>query len=110
MFDANNINNFMKQAKEIQEKMKNVQKSINIMKITGESGAGLVQITLNGKYHCIKVKIDNSLLKKSEKNILEDLITAAFNDANKKINEERKNKISNINPGIPLPNDINLMI
>lgn len=110
MFDKNNINEFMKKAQKIQEKMNQVQKSIDIMKVTGESGAGLVKITINGKYHCIKVDIDDNLLQQYDKSTLEDLITAAFNDANRKINEEKKNKMSNINPGTPFPNDINSII
>ncbi|CAL4043371.1 Nucleoid-associated protein YbaB [Buchnera aphidicola (Takecallis arundicolens)] len=110
MFNNNNVSEFMKKAQQIQEKMQEIQKSINIIKVQGESGAGLVKVMMNGQHHCIKIEIDDSLLKLSEKNILEDLITAAFNDANRKINEEKKNKMSNMNPGMPLPKDINFMI
>ncbi|CAL4323122.1 YbaB/EbfC family nucleoid-associated protein [Buchnera aphidicola] len=109
MFDKNNLGNLMQQAQKMQEKMNQAKNEIAIMKVTGESGAGLVKITINGKYNCTKIDIDPILIKKNDKEILEDLIVAAFNDANRKINEEKKNKISNLSTGIPFPNDINLL-
>ncbi|WP_343128108.1 YbaB/EbfC family nucleoid-associated protein [Buchnera aphidicola (Takecallis taiwana)] len=110
MFDNNNIGDFMKKAQKIQEKMQKIKHDMHTIQVQGESGAGLVKVIMNGQHHCIKIDIDFSLLNPSEKNILEDLITAAFNDANQKINEEKKNKMSSITPGIPIPNDINFMI
>ncbi|QCI27301.1 YbaB/EbfC family nucleoid-associated protein [Buchnera aphidicola] len=110
MFDKNNIGNLMQHAQKMQEKINKIQKSLDNLQVQGESGAGLVKIIMNGKHNCIKIHIDTSLIKKKEKEILEDLIVAAFNDANRKIDEEKKNKISNITPGMPFSNNINSLV
>lgn len=110
MLDKNNMMKFMEQAQEIQNKMKNIQKEISNMQSKGESGAGLVQITINGNNNCIKTQIDPSLLNIKKKEILEDLITAAFNSALQKINEEKKNKMYQFTPESNFSNTINPFI
>ncbi|CAL4043253.1 Nucleoid-associated protein YbaB [Buchnera aphidicola (Phyllaphis fagi)] len=102
MFDANNINTLIKKAQKIQEKMKKIQKEIEIMEVTGESGAGIVKITINGIYNCKNIEIDESFLKENKK-MIEDLITAAFNDASRRIREAKKQKMSDISKDIPFP-------
>ncbi|CAL4323421.1 YbaB/EbfC family nucleoid-associated protein [Buchnera aphidicola] len=110
MFNKNNLGNLMKQAQKMQENMKNIKKEINSITVIGESGAGLIKITLTGKHHCKKIEIDSTLFKEEEKEIIEDLIVAAFNNALVKISEERKKRLAKISQGIPLPKDINLNI
>ncbi|WP_343182972.1 YbaB/EbfC family nucleoid-associated protein [Buchnera aphidicola (Neophyllaphis podocarpi)] len=108
MLNKGGINNLMKQAQKMQEKMSKVQKEISIMEVTGESGAGLVKITINGSYNCIKTEIDSTLFKENEKEMLEDLVVAAFNDASRKISELQKNKMSSISNNMNLPNGFNM--
>ncbi|WP_343183460.1 YbaB/EbfC family nucleoid-associated protein [Buchnera aphidicola] len=107
MFNKKNFGNLMQQAQKMQENMKNIQKKIKSIKVTGESGAGLVKITLNGNNICKKVEIDSKLLKDNDKDIIEDLIIAAFNEANRKIKEEHKKRMSKFSNGMPIPNDLN---
>ncbi|CAL4323236.1 YbaB/EbfC family nucleoid-associated protein [Buchnera aphidicola] len=110
MFNKNNMNHLMQEAKKIQEKISNIKKEIAHMTKIGEAGAGLVKVTMNGKYHCIKIEFDNSLLNNKDKEMIEDLTTAAFNDAHRRITEEKKNKMSSISPEVSLPDEITSMI
>lgn len=82
--------NLMKNAKGIQENMEAKQKELADTIVTGESGAGLVKVEMNGKHNVIKVNIDPELLKE-EHEVIQDLITAAMNDANRKVNEITQN-------------------
>ncbi|CAL4323312.1 YbaB/EbfC family nucleoid-associated protein [Buchnera aphidicola] len=110
MFNKENLGNLMQQAQKIQKNMKNIQKEIKSIEVTGESGAGLIKITLNGNNNCKKIEIDSNLFKEEDKEIIEDLIVAAFNNAIMKISEEKKKRISKLSHGMPLPKDINLNI
>ena len=74
------LGNLMKQAQQMQEKMQQMQEEIAKLEVTGESGAGLVKVTINGAHNCRRVEIDPSLLE-DDKDMLEDLVAAAFNDA-----------------------------
>ena len=80
-----NIGQLMKQAQEMQAKMAEMQAQLEALEMTGGAGAGMVQLTLNGKGDLKKIKIDKSLLDPDEVEVLEDLIIAAFNDARAKV-------------------------
>ncbi|BAP58833.1 YbaB/EbfC family nucleoid-associated protein [Candidatus Tachikawaea gelatinosa] len=109
MFNKGGINNLVKQAQQMQDKMSKIQEEINLLKVTGESGAGLVKVTLNGAYNCQNVQIDSDLLKNnSDKEILEDLIAAAFNDAARRIEEVQKEKMSSVSSNLNLPSGFNM--
>ncbi|WWO98039.1 MAG: YbaB/EbfC family nucleoid-associated protein [Candidatus Dasytiphilus stammeri] len=111
MFDKKHgMENLMKHAQQMQNKMQQTQTEIARLEVQGESGAGLVKITINGIYHCSCVKIDPSLIKESNDCIemLEDLITAAFNDAARRLEEARSDKIAALN--MVLPSDLKLKI
>ncbi|WP_339043536.1 YbaB/EbfC family nucleoid-associated protein [Buchnera aphidicola] len=110
MFNKGNFGNLIQQAQKMQENMKNIKKKIKSIQVIGESGAGLVKITLNGSHHCKKIEIDKSLFKDNDKEIIEDLIVAAFNDASRKILDEHKKRMSKFSNGIPIPNDLNFSI
>lgn len=104
-----NINQLMKQAQTMQKKMKEMQEQIAAQEFEGKAGGGLVIITMTGDGQMRKVAIDESMLKTEEKEILEDLIVAAHNDAKAKADEVSKNSMSsafgnlgNI-PGMNLP-------
>ena len=92
----------MQQAQKAQETMKKVQAEIAAAEITGESGAGMVKITLNGKHEARRVVIDPEAMKE-DKEFLEDLIAAAFNDASNKIDAESKSKMGSATAGMQLP-------
>ncbi|PKH21387.1 YbaB/EbfC family nucleoid-associated protein [Enterobacterales bacterium CwR94] len=96
------LGNLMKQAQQMQDKMAKVQEEIAAMEVTGESGAGLVKVTINGAHNCRRVEVDPSLLE-DDKDMLEDLIAAAFNDAARRIAESQQEKMSSVSSGMQLP-------
>ena len=98
MFGKGGLGNLMKQAQQMQEKMQKMQEEIAQLEVTGESGAGLVKVTIN----CRRVEIDPSLLE-DDKEMLEDLVAAAFNDAARRIEETQKEKMASVSSGMQLP-------
>lgn len=97
-----NINDLMKQAQAMQQKMQQMQDEIANMTITGESGAGLVKITITGRHDVKQVQLDDSLLKE-DKGILEDLIAAAMNDAVRRLEQSTQEKMSRVTGGLQMP-------
>ena len=87
---------------QMQERMQKMQEEIAQLEVTGESGAGLVKITINGAHNCRRIEIDPSLLE-DDKEMLEDLIAAAFNDAVRRAEEMQKEKMASVTAGIQLP-------
>ncbi|EXU75383.1 MULTISPECIES: YbaB/EbfC family nucleoid-associated protein [Erwinia] len=102
MFGKGGLGNLMKQAQQMQDKMAQVQEEIAAMEVTGESGAGLVKVTINGAHNCRRVEVDPSLLE-DDKEMLEDLVAAAFNDAARRIAEAQKDKMAAVSSGMQLP-------
>ena len=98
-----NLGQMMKQAQEIQQKMQDVQRELEELEVTGKSGGGMCQVTLNGKGEARKVLIDPSLVKPEDAEVLEDLIVAAINDARAKSDELMRAKMRDITGGLPLP-------
>ena len=98
-----NLGAMMKQAQQMQSKMAELQEQQANMEITGESGGGMVQVTLNGKSEARRVKIDPSLFEDKDAEVLEDLILAAFNDAKGKVEAEMKEKMAELTGGLQLP-------
>jgi len=96
------LGNLMKQAQEIQENLKKAQNEISLLEVTGESGAGMVKVTMNGRHEVKRVEIDNTLIN-DDKEMLEDLIAAAINDANKRVEKTTQDKMSSITAGLNLP-------
>jgi DNA-binding YbaB/EbfC family protein len=96
------IGNIMKQAQQMQEQMQKAQEEIANMEVTGESGAGLVKITMTGKHDVKNVIIDPALLG-DDKDMLEDLIAAAVNDANRRLENMTQEKMSGLTAGMNLP-------
>ena len=90
-----NINQLMKQAQVMQKKMKEMQEEIASKQYVGKSGGGLVTVSMSGSGEMLKVSLDLSLLKVDEKEMLEDLIVAAHNDAKAKADEDSKSNMSN---------------
>jgi DNA-binding YbaB/EbfC family protein len=93
----------MKQAAELKSKMESMQAELDQIEVTGTSGGGLVSVTLSGKGEMKSVKIDDSLIKPSEKEIVEDLIVAAHADARRKAETLLQEKMKDVTGGLPLP-------
>lgn len=87
-----NIGNLIKNAKKIQEIMQKAQEELSKIEVTGESGAGMVKVTLTAQHEVIKINLSDELLKES-KEAIEDLIKAAFNDANQKTLKIAREKV-----------------
>ena len=98
-----NLGQLMKQAQEMQDKMAEMQDSLVAIEIEGVAGAGLVTIVLNGKGAMQRLKIDPSLVKPEDAEILEDLIIAAHNDAKSKIEMRLQEETQKLMGGLPLP-------
>jgi nucleoid-associated protein EbfC len=98
-----NFSEMMKQAQALQGRMAEMQAELERALIEGRSGGGMVTVTLSGKGDMSSVKIDPSLLKSEEAEILEDLIVAAHNDAKVKVEEAMKEKMKGLTGGLPLP-------
>ena len=97
----------MKQAQQMQENLKKVQDDIARMEVTGESGAGLVKVIMTGRHDLKSVKIDKSLINEDIE-MLEDLLAAAVNNANQRVETTTQEKMSEFTSGLNLPPGINL--
>ncbi len=98
----NALGNIMQQAQKMQENLKKAQEELELMQVLGESGGGLVKIVMTGKREARKVTIDPSLVNE-DKDMLEDLIAAAINDAVNKVARMKKEKMAEITAGLPIP-------
>lgn len=98
----------MKKAQELQGRMQQMQEELAALEVSGQSGAGLVKITLNGKGEMRSVKIDPSLLKPDDVEIVEDLVLAAFQDAKGKVESEMQKRMQEVAGGLPLPPGLKL--
>lgn len=96
------LGNLMKQAQQMQANMQKVQQELASLEVTGESGGGLVKVTMNGRHDVRRVNIDDSLLQ-DDKEMLEDLLAAAVNDAVHKVEAASQDKMASVTGGIPLP-------
>ncbi len=103
-----NIMQMMKQASQLQSKMEAMQAELEALEVQGQSGGGLVQVTLTGKMSMKAIKIDPSLLKADEGEILEDLILAAFQDAKSKADREMQERMQAVTGGLPIPPGLKL--
>jgi len=98
-----NIGNMMKQAQQLQKKMSEAQEKLNAIEVEGTSGGGMVKVISTAKGDIKRISIDETLMKKEEKEITEDLIVAAINDAKQKGEAAAQEEMKNITGGLPLP-------
>ena len=96
-----NIAGLMQQAQKMQQEMQKAQEELASLEVTGEAGGGLVKVTMTGKHAVRRVEIDSSLL--DDKEMLEDIVTAAINDAVNRIASSTQDRMSDMTAGIPLP-------
>jgi DNA-binding YbaB/EbfC family protein len=92
----------MKQAQDMQENLKKAQEQIAAMEIEGQAGAGMVKVIMTGRHDIKRVSIDASLMG-DDKEMLEDLVAAAVNDAVRKVESTTQEKMSGVTSGLPLP-------
>jgi len=103
------LGQMMRQAQQMQENLKKAQEDVARMEVTGESGAGMVKVTLSGTHQAHKVTIAPEALGE-DKEFLEDLIAAAINDAVQKVDEASKARMAQVTAGMQLPPGMNLGI
>ena len=96
------MGNLMKQAQEMQDKMQRVQEEIAKAEGLGEAGAGMVKVSMNGRHDVSKVEIDPSVMEE-DKELLEDLLAAAVNDAVRKVEETSRGRMEEATEGMNLP-------
>ena len=98
-----NFGNMMKQAQQLQKKMSDTQEKLNSIEVEGSSGGGLVKVISTAKGEIKRISIDDSLIKPEEKEIAEDLIVAAINDAKQKGEAAAQEEMKKVTGGISLP-------
>jgi len=103
-----NFGNMMKQAQAVQASMQKAQAELASIEVIGESGGGMVKVTLNGRHEAKRVQIEPAMLSGEERDMLEDLITAAFNDAVHKLEARVQEKMATLMAGVQLPPGVKL--
>ncbi len=104
-----NLANMMKQAQQVQESMKQMQEKLASLEVEGQSGAGMVKVVMTCRHDVKSVQIDNSLVGDGDdKEMLEDLIAAAFNDAVRRVESTTQEKMAEVTGGLGLPPGIKL--
>lgn len=96
------IEGLMKQAQDMQKNMQSAQEEITKLEVTGESGGGMVKVVMNGRHEAKRITIDDTMIG-DDKDMLEDLIVAAINDATHKVEKQSKERMSALTGGIDLP-------
>jgi hypothetical protein len=102
MFNKGQIANLMKQAQAMQDNLKKAQDELAKLEVEGQSGAGLVKVLMTGKHDVKRVSIDPSLLA-DDKDMLEDLVAAAVNDAVRKVEATTQERMGSVTAGMPIP-------
>ena len=97
-----NIGNILKQAQAMQENLQKAQEQVSQLTATGEAGGGMVKVTMNGKHEVARVQIEQALMTE-DREVLEDLIAAAINDATHKVGAAVSEKMSGAMAGLQLP-------
>ncbi|MEO5376582.1 MAG: YbaB/EbfC family nucleoid-associated protein [Magnetococcus sp. DMHC-6] len=98
-----NIGNILKQAQEMQAKMAKIQEDLGNAVLTGSAGGGMVEVTMNGKQEVVKVRLDHTVVDANDIEMLEDLITSAFNDAQRRIQQMAQEQLSKVTGGLNIP-------
>jgi len=101
------IGNLMKQAQKMQADMQKAQEELAQMEVEGQAGGGMVKVTMNGRHEVRKVELDDSLMS-DDKDMLEDLLAAAVNDAVRRIEQTTQDKMSGLTAGLNLPGGMKL--
>jgi DNA-binding YbaB/EbfC family protein len=103
----NPLGNLMKQAQEMKAQMAQAKEELGALEVQGEAGGGMVRLTMSGRHEVRRIAIDDALVGE-DKDMLEDILAAAFNDAVSKIDQTVKDKYSGMAAGLGLPGDLKL--
>lgn len=103
-----NLNDLMKQAQAVQASMQKAQAELAAIEVLGESGGGMVKVTLNGRHEAKRVQIEPTVLAGEDREMLEDLVAAAFNDATRKLEAEVQQRMASLMSGVQLPPGVKL--
>ena len=98
-----NLSSMLKEAQKLQQRMSEMQQRLEEVEVSGAAGGGMVNVTLSGKGHMKKIKIDPALVVPAETEMLEDLIVAATNDAKAKLEGQMQDEMGKLTGGLPLP-------
>ena len=101
------MGNMMRQAQKMQEDMQKAQEEIAKLEVEGQAGGGMVKVIMNGRHELRKVELDDSLMS-DDKDMLEDLLAAAVNDAVRKIEQQSSERMSGVTAGMNLPGGMKL--
>ena len=101
------MGNLMKQAQKMQEDMQKAQEEVANMEVEGQAGGGMVKVIMNGRHEIRKVSLDDSLMS-DDKEMVEDLLAAAVNDAVRRVEQQTQEKMSGITAGLNLPGGMKL--
>ncbi|MBK6959586.1 MAG: YbaB/EbfC family nucleoid-associated protein [Nitrosomonas sp.] len=102
-----NLGNMMKQAQMVQENMRQMQEKLATIEVEGQSGAGMVKVVMTCRHDVKRISIDDSLVG-DDKEMLEDLVAAAFNDAVRRVESTTQEKMAELSSGLGLPPGIKL--
>ncbi|MDX1594112.1 MAG: YbaB/EbfC family nucleoid-associated protein [Gammaproteobacteria bacterium] len=97
------IGNLMKQAQQMQANLQKAQEEIAQVEVTGESGGGMVSVVMTGRHEARRVTIDPSLFEEGDREMIEDLVAAAINDAARKVEQATQEKMAGVAGGMNLP-------
>jgi nucleoid-associated protein EbfC len=103
-----NLNDLMRQAQAVQASMQKAQAELANIEVAGESGGGMVKVTLNGRHEARRVQIEPAVISAEDKEMLEDLLTAAINDAVRKLEAQIQEKMASLMSGVQLPPGVKL--
>ena len=98
-----NINNIMKQAKKMQEKMSHLQQELETRTVEAQAGGGMVRVLVNGKYEIVSLKIEKDVVNPEDIEMLQDLIVAAVNEGIRKSQEMAQSEMAKITGGLSIP-------
>ena len=101
------IGNLMKQAQKMQADMQKAQEELANMEVEGQAGGGMVKVVMNGRHEIRRVSLDDSLMD-DDKEMIEDLLAAAVNDAVRRVEQETQEKMSGLTAGMNLPGGMKL--
>ena len=101
------MGNLMKQAQKMQEDMQKAQEEVANMEVEGQAGGGMVKVVMNGRHEIRKVMLDDSLMQ-DDKEMIEDLLAAAVNDAVRRVEQQTQEKMAGITAGLNLPGGMKL--
>ena len=101
------MGNLMKQAQKMQEDMQKAQEEVANLEVEGQAGGGMVKVVMNGRHEIRKVSLDDSLME-DDKEMIEDLLAAAVNDAVRRVEQQTQEKMAGVTAGLNLPGGMKL--